>query len=334
MLRKFAFAMAITAGMIGPALSAGTEISKPVTVAIGGRGLITYLPLTLADRLGYFKDAGLNVQISDFAGGAQSTEALVGGSADISIGAYEHTLLLQPKGITLKAIALFNESYGAVIALKPALAKKYKSPADLKGMKMGVTTPGSSGALAITILLSKANQPPNAVSIIGIGGGPGALSAIKAGQLGGVAQFDPVISEAIHDGDMVPIVDTRTKAGMDYLYGGYIAASSVLITPKFIKERPKAAKAFARAIAKALKWLHSATPDQVAATVPKAYLGSDPSLYKEAVAKAMETFTADGAIPPKAAENTYRVLSTFGPLKGKKGIDVKETYDNSFVRSK
>ncbi|HEU5018352.1 MAG TPA: ABC transporter substrate-binding protein [Pseudolabrys sp.] len=334
MLRKFAIGFAVAAGVIASALPASAEISKPVTVAIGGRGLITYLPLTLADRLGYFKEAGLTVQINDFAGGSKSTEALVGGSADVSIGAYEHTLLLQPKGITLKAIALFNESYGAVIALKPALAKKYKSPADLKGLKMGVTTPGSSGALAITILLSKAKLPPSAVSIIGIGGGPGALSAIKSGQLDGVAQFDPVVSEAIHDGDMVPIVDTRTKAGMDYLYGGYIAASSVLTTPKFIKERPEAAKAFARAIGRAVKWLHSATPDQVAATVPKAYLGTNPALYKEAVAKVKDTFTTDGAIPPKAAENTYRVLSTFGPLKGVKGINVKETYDNSLVRSK
>ncbi len=333
MLRKSAICLAVAFGVIAPGLPASAEISKPVIVAIGGRGLITYLPLTLADRLGYFKEAGLKVQINDFAGGAKSTEALVGGSADVSIGAYEHTLLLQHKGITLKAIALFNESYGAVIALKPDLAKKYKSPADLKGLKMGVTTPGSSGALAITILLSKANLTPSAVSIVGIGGGPGALAAIKAGQLGGVAQFDPLVSEAIRDGDMVPIVDTRTKAGMDFLYGGYIAASSVLTTPKFIKERPKAAKAFAGAIARAMKWLHGATPDQVAATVPKAYLGADPSLYKEAVAKAKNTFTPDGAIPQKAAENTYRVLSTFGPLKGVKGIDIKKSYDNSFVRA-
>ena len=133
---------------------------------------------------------------------------------------------------------------------------------------------------------------------------------------------------------MVPIVDTRNKAGMDYLYGGYIAASSILTTPKFLKERPKAAKAFASAIGRAVKWLHKATPDQVAATVPKAYLGSNPTLYKEAFAKVKDTFTPDGAISPKAAENTYRVLSTFGPLKGVKEIDVKKTYDNSFVRSK
>jgi sulfonate transport system substrate-binding protein len=334
MLHKIAAAFAIAVGVLAPSLSASAQTAQTVSVAIGGRGLVTYLPLTLADQLGYFKDAGINVQINDFAGGAKSIEALVGGSADIAIGAYEHTLVLQHKGVSIKAIALFNRSYGAVIALKPALAKTYKSPADLKGLKMGVTTPGSSGALAVAILLSKANLPPSAVSIIGIGGGPGALAAIKSGQLDGVGQFDPVITEAIHDGDMVPIVDTRTKKGMDYLYGGYIAASSVLTTPKFIKERPAAAKAFAGAIARAVEWLDKATPAQVAATVPAAYLGNNRALYEEAVAKAKPTFTSDGAIPADAAENTYKVLSTFGPLRGVKGIDINASYDNSFVRAK
>ncbi len=334
MLRALTISFAFLAGLIASVQSTSAQTSNTVTVAIGGRGLITYLPLTLADQLGYFKDAGLKVQINDFAGGAKSLEALVGGSVDVAIGAYEHTLVLQHKGIAIKAIALFNKSYGAVIALKPELAKTYKSPVDLKGLKMGVTTPGSSGALAVAILLAKANLPPSAVSIIGIGGGPGALAAIKSGQLDGVGQFDPVITAAIHDGDMVPIVDTRTKAGMDYLYGGYIAASSVLTTPKFINERPHAAKAFAGVIARAVKWLNKATPAEVAAAVPKAYLGNNKTLYEEGVAKAKVTFTTDGAIPPDAAANTYKVLSTFGPLKGVKGVDISKSYDNSFVESK
>ena len=310
---------------------ASAEIARPVTVAIGGKGLVTYLPLTLAERLGYFKDAGLNVQINDFAGGSKSIESLVGGSVDIAAAAYEHTLLLQRKGITLIAIATFNTSYGCVIALKPELAKKYKSPTDLKGLKIGATAPGTAGAMAVSILLSKANLPPSAVSIIGIGGGPGALAAAKAGELDGVSQFDPVITQLIHDGDMVPIVDTRTEEGMKYLYGGYIAASSILTTPKFIAENPAATKAFAGAIGRAVKWLKTATPEQVAATVPQAYLGANPDLYKEAVKIAKATFTDDGAIPAEAAENNYRLLSTYGPLVGVKDINVKTSYDNSFV---
>ena len=54
-----------------------------VRVAVGGQTQFIYLPLTLADQLGYFKDEGLSVQISDLRGGSEALAALLGGSVDI-----------------------------------------------------------------------------------------------------------------------------------------------------------------------------------------------------------------------------------------------------------
>ncbi|HJZ32702.1 MAG TPA: ABC transporter substrate-binding protein, partial [Hyphomicrobiaceae bacterium] len=71
---------------------------KDVRLGVGGAPALYYLPLALADRLGYFKEQGLNVEINDFKGGSQSLTALIGGSADVVTGAYEHTLRMQAKG--------------------------------------------------------------------------------------------------------------------------------------------------------------------------------------------------------------------------------------------
>ena len=68
---------------------------KDVHIAVGGKAALYYLPLTIAEQLGYFKDEGLEVKISDFAGGSQSLRAVVGGSADVVSGAYEHTINMQ-----------------------------------------------------------------------------------------------------------------------------------------------------------------------------------------------------------------------------------------------
>lgn len=302
------------------------------SVAIAGRAFITYLPFTIADRLGYFKDEGLTLRISDFKGGSQSIEALVGGSADFAIGAYEHSLTLQPKGVDLKAVALFNKSYGAVIALRPDLAKKYRSPADLKGMKFGTTAPGSSGALAISLLLAKAGLPASAVSVIAIGSGAGAIAAAESGQLDGVSEFDPVVTKLIHDGTMLPILDTRTKEGMEKLYGGYIAGSSVLTTPSFIAAHRPAVQAFATAIVRALKWIHTASVDQIAKAVPASYYGPQPDLYKKALQDNRGVFSTDGTISLAAATNTYKVLAKFGPLAHGQKVDIAKTFDNSFAK--
>ena len=87
--------LALTPG--APAL-AQDKIEKPdLVLGVGGKSSLYYLPLTLAERLGYFKEQGLNVTITDFGGGSKSLQSLIGGSADVVTGAYEHTIRMQSK---------------------------------------------------------------------------------------------------------------------------------------------------------------------------------------------------------------------------------------------
>src|SRR5258706_7053855 len=79
---------------------------KKITIAVGGKNLFYYLPLSVAERKGYFKDEGLEVEIPDFAGGAKALQALVGGSADMVSGAYEHTINMVAKKQPIKAAVL------------------------------------------------------------------------------------------------------------------------------------------------------------------------------------------------------------------------------------
>ena len=83
------------------------SLEKPkLTIAVGGKASIYYLPLTIAEQKGYFKDEGLTVEIVDFAGGSQSLRAVVGGSADVVSGAFEHTINLQASKQYFRAFVL------------------------------------------------------------------------------------------------------------------------------------------------------------------------------------------------------------------------------------
>ena len=70
---------------------------KSVTIAVGGKNLYYYLPMALADWMGFYKEEGLDVKVVDFQGGSKSLQAVVGGSADVVSGAFEHTLMMQTK---------------------------------------------------------------------------------------------------------------------------------------------------------------------------------------------------------------------------------------------
>jgi NitT/TauT family transport system substrate-binding protein len=103
-------------------------LEKPrITLAVGGKTLVAYLPLTIAERLGLFEKEGLKVEINDFQGGARALQSLVGGSADVVCGAYEHTILTRAKGQPIRAVALQNFSLGTVIGLSKEKGKTYRS---------------------------------------------------------------------------------------------------------------------------------------------------------------------------------------------------------------
>ncbi|MGH6684455.1 MAG: ABC transporter substrate-binding protein, partial [Pseudolabrys sp.] len=245
--------------------------------------------------------------------------------------AYEHTLYLQARGETITSIALQNNSFGVVVGLTKELAVKYKSPKDLAGLKMGVTAPGSSSALALSLLMSKAGLKDSQLSIIGVGAGSQAIATMKAGRLDGQANFDPVITRMQIDGDLVPVVDTRTKAGLDYLYGGPFAGSAISTTPDFIKNNPKTVQAFANGMVKALKWLQTASVDEIANSLPPEFYAGDKEFYKKAVHANREMLSKDGVVTPALANNTRRIVASFNDSVKNAKIDMVKTYDASFA---
>src|SRR5438105_974912 len=134
--------------LLGLAALAAPAVAAPekthLTIGVGGKPLLYYLPLTIAEKKGFFTEEGLDVEISDFAGGAKSLQAMIGGSTDVTTGAYEHTILMQAKGQDIRALIELGRFPGIVLVVRKSLADEIKTVADLKGRKIGVTAPGSS----------------------------------------------------------------------------------------------------------------------------------------------------------------------------------------------
>ena len=190
-----------------PAVAQANPERTRVILGVGGKSLLYYLPLTIAERKGLFKAQGLEVEINDFGGGAKSLQALVGGSVDVVTGAYEHTIRMQAKGQDIRAVLELGRFPAIVLAVRKTLADKVKSPGDLKGLKIGVTAPGSSTYLTAVYAMSKAGLTATDASFIGIGSGAGAVAAVKSGQVDALAHLDPVISKLQADGEITLLGD-------------------------------------------------------------------------------------------------------------------------------
>jgi NitT/TauT family transport system substrate-binding protein len=246
-------------------------------------------------------------------------------------GAYEHTMLSQVRCIDMEVIAMQNDSFGVVIGLPPAKAAAYNSPKDLKGMKFGVTSPGSSSAVAVDLLMTQAGLSQNDVSTIAVGAGAGAVAAMESGQIDAISNYDPAISILVQDNKIKPIIDTRTDEGLKDLYGGRFAGSAFYVRSDFAKSHPNTVQAFANAIADTLNWMHGASTEEIVAAVPESYFGGDKALYAKTLDAYRGMFSKTGRIERDVAERVLKIQKQVNADVAKADVDLSRTYDNSFI---
>ncbi len=302
-----------------------------LTLAVGGQGLYYYLPLAVAANLGYFADAGLDVEIADFPGGAKSLQAVVGGSAAFAAGAFEHVLNLQAKGQALEAVVLMARYPGMVLALRAGQGAGYRSPADLKGRKIGVTAPGSSTHLFLNHLLGQAGLTTRDVAVIGVGAGASAVAAMRRGEIDALVHLDPVIQrlEAAQAVDVV--IDARTADGARAVYGGPYHASCLYAKADYVRAHPETTQAVVTAIVRALRWIGAATPEQIADAVPPAFLGGDRAGYIAALTKNLPILSPDGRFDDDGASRVLAALRGFEPFMRTADVDLARAMTNEFV---
>jgi NitT/TauT family transport system substrate-binding protein len=332
--RVFASAGAVAAAALAmPALRAQPRLEKSkLALAVGGKAAFYYLPLTISDQLGFFKAEGLDIEISDFAGGARALQAVVGGSADVCSGAYEHTINLQSKNQMFQAFVLQGRAPQIAFGVSVKNMPDYKTVADLRGKKIGVSAPGSSTNMMANLVLSRGGLKSTDVSFIGVGTAAGALTALRSGQIDAMSNVDPVMTMLEQKGEVKIISDTRTLKGTLEVFGGPMPAACLYAPMEFVQKNPNTCQALTNAIVRGLKWLQTSGPGDIIKTVPESYLLGDRALYLASFNKVRESISPDGMIPEDGPRTALKALASFDPAIRAEKIDLAKTYTNEFAR--
>jgi NitT/TauT family transport system substrate-binding protein len=332
--RTFACGAALAAASIAaPALRAQGRLEKSkIAIAVGGKAAFYYLPLTISEQLGYFKAEGLDIEISDFAGGSKALQALIGGSADVVSGAFEHTINMQVKNQHIESFVLQGRAPQIAIGVSTRTMPHYRSIADLRGKKIGVSAPGSSTNMIANLVLARAGVKGSEVSWVGVGTSAAALTALRSGQIDAMSNTDPVMTMLEQKGDVKIISDTRTLKGTQEVFGGPMPAACLYAHTEFVQRNPNTCQALANAIVHGLKWLQTAGPSDIIKTVPESYLLGDRALYLASFNKVREAISLDGVMPEDGARTALRALASFDPSVRPEKVDLAKTYTNEFAR--
>jgi len=229
-------------------LTAGIATAK-VTIAVGGAGCLCYLPTVLAEQLGEFKKAGVEVELINFKGGSQALTAVIGGSADVVSGYFDHCVNLAAKNQALEAFVVYDRYPGFALVVAPRNTAAIKSVKDLAGKKVGVSAPGSSTDFFLKYMLAKNGVDPNSVGVVGIGLEATAVAAMEQGSVDAAIMLDPAITLLQGKNKYLKILsDTRTQHDTLEVFGGEYPGGALYTRSDWIAKHEKETQALTAVI--------------------------------------------------------------------------------------
>jgi NitT/TauT family transport system substrate-binding protein len=323
----------LAGALVALALTSGIAAAQmKVTVAIGGGACLCYLPTVLARQLGEYEKAGLAVELVDLKGGSDALKAVLGGSADVVSGYFDHCVNLAAKKQEMQSFVVYDRYPGLVLVVSPSHNAEIKSIKDLAGKKVGVSAPGSSTDFFLKYLLKKNGVAASDVAVIGVGLGATAVAAMQQGQIDAAVMLDPSVT--VLQGsypDLRILSDTRTQKDTLDVFGGEYPGGSLYSTTAWVKSHEKEAQALTNAIVNTLDWIHAHSPEEIMAKMPPEIVGKNKELYLAALKNTIPMYSKTGMMDPKGADAVLAVFSESSPEVAKANIDLSKTFTNRFV---
>lgn len=292
-----------------PVFARAAPERSEITLAVGGKTAVCFLPLTIADQLGYFKDEGLSVELQDHAAGSLARQSMLKGSAQLAAGSYEHVLHLRVRGVDCRAFVFLGRAPQMVFGVSSRSFEQFRVLAQLQGRRIGITAPDSATHWFARRLLARGALGAADVEYVSVGNSSAAALAVREGRIDAIANIDPVISLLEFRSEIRVLWDTRSLRGTQGLYGGSMGAGCLYAPQEFIARNPRTVQALTNGVVRALKWLQTAGPSDIVRAVSEAYMHGDRAVYLSAMDKAREAMSPDGLISMESVETTHRVVA-------------------------
>ncbi len=186
-MRRMLMAFGIAAVMLGAAgtigLSTGAKADDVLRVGKAVPEAFSFVPLDVGIQTGIFKKHALDIQPIAFAGDAKLQQAMAADSIDLGLGSGPGMAFIV-KGSPVKAIAaMAGPPLLLAIVVRP---DGPRTPADLKGKKVSVSTAGSLTSWLVSETARRQGWGPKGIDIEPMGAMPGQIAALKRGDIDGI----------------------------------------------------------------------------------------------------------------------------------------------------
>jgi NitT/TauT family transport system substrate-binding protein len=325
--RRALAAAVVAAGVLTTVVACGSGGGADATVKTDSSGLLPlkigytavgagYSDLYDGVEYGIFKKHGLNVQLVRLNTSSQLVAALESNSVQIAVGAAADSAAAILKGADLKFIAMSEPTYNLEMWASPAV----KTIADLKGKKVGLTSPGSEGDFGLTDLLTSHGVSRDAVTATYVQSAAAEVAALDSGSVSAILTQPPQGTSTRQKGAhrLAELTNLPFAVGAYTTDGKYLAKNHTLATK------------FLAAEAENLQYL-PAHEQQTEAAIKK-YTGENDASLDE---YAYKFFLNVWSKTPQVPESLIKQAFVQGAQKAKKTApsDVSQYIDNSLYKA-
>lgn len=281
-----------------------------------------WLPVYLAQELGYFEDEGLDVEFVTYKDGPVALMGMLAGDSDFCMLSLEPVLRVYDQGKESKVIMATLQNKPYMFASRAEI----QQVSDLKGTVIFAGMPGSAPYLFVESILTEAGLDPAIdVTFANLEYGA-AVAALSNGSV------DAAYVSAIRKPDVLAIggnilVDATDPAQHKRIYGSEKYESSiVVVNSEFATARPEVVQKFASAAVKAMAWLAEHSDEEVASTVGTLL----PNLEPGYIGALRSSYSPDGYI----SKDGYATVVDFSLKTGiiTEPIPYEQIIDMSFIK--
>lgn len=284
-----------------------------------------WLPIHLAQVLGYFEDEGLDPEFVTYKDGPLALMGLLNGDAEFCIIGFEPVLMAHEKGQSSKVIMTTLDSQPYTFVSRPELT----SAADFKGKIVFAGMPGSAPYFFVkTILRNAGVNPDKEVTFASLEYGS-ELVAIKRGQIDGAYVRATRFKQIDEMGARI-LLDATDPAKHKEVYGSEkYQAMSVQVRDDYIKEHPERVQAFANAVYKGMLWQMSHSDEEIAKAVAPMFPGRN--IDAGLISVLRKCWSTDGIYTQEGYDAVIDFCLANGVLRTP--IPMKDSVDNSFMEN-
>lgn len=317
---------------LGSALAAVLAFTQPAWAQTKVRYVevvrnLAYLPSYVAIAKGYFKEEGLDVQLSSAQGGDKATALLLSGGADVSLVGPEVAVYVMnsesPEKLRIFCSLTGTSTNFLVSRQKPSGPFQWSQ---LKGKTILGWRPGSTPELFLEFALKKNGIDPFKDVTNNTNIAPPARLGAWLGGSGDYAIFsEPEVTILERDGKGYPITFVGKEVGkVDY--------TLFLATRSYIAKNPQTVQAFTNAVYKAQRLTATGDPDELAKLVADFFPSVTQPQIAEAVKRyrAVELWPTDPIVTERAMETLQDILIQGTVQEAGKRVKFGDLVDNSF----